>query len=47
MDRLIAYKGGKMAVSTVNRLEISDEQSRFILERGGIMTIYRAASVVG
>jgi hypothetical protein len=28
-------------------LAISESQTRFMLERGGIMTIYRAASVIG
>lgn len=31
----------------VQGAEISPDQALFIAERGGIMTIYRAASVVG
>lgn len=28
-------------------ISLSESQARFIVDRGGIMTIYRAASVVG
>jgi hypothetical protein len=38
---------GKMVVNTVDQVEISEKQVNFIAERGGIMTIYRAASMVG
>lgn len=38
---------GKRVVNTVDRVGISEKQVNFIAERGGIMTIYRAASVIG
>lgn len=37
----------KHGVDTIDRLEITEKQARFIRERGDIMTIYRAATVIG